>query len=79
VTELGQSITDLLADFSSGVTYADLPEGARADARAGLMDTLGVALGGMTEPGSAILLAAESDGAGPGSATVLGRDEGAST
>ena len=65
-------ITGRLADFILGLKYENLPPKVITEAKNGILDTLGVALVGATEPSSKMLLKAVTSDTGSGTATVVG-------
>jgi 2-methylcitrate dehydratase PrpD len=65
--------TRKLAAFASGLTYAQLSEPVRREARRCLLDFLGTALGGATHPVVDVMLRAAGAWQSPPQATVLGR------
>src|SRR3990172_1951149 len=73
-TPISSGITERYADFSLALRYEDLPPEVIADARNGLLDTLGVALVGSSEQATRMILNVSAGGTSGGSATVLGAD-----
>jgi 2-methylcitrate dehydratase PrpD len=69
----GSSPTEVVARFVAGFDARDLPAAARATARRGYFDCLGVALAGSTQP-AGVLAARFAAGQGSGLATVWGHD-----
>jgi 2-methylcitrate dehydratase PrpD len=67
-------ITTELAEFVANLTFNDIPQPARAVARHCLMDMVGVALAGKSEPLSEMLLAQVEDEGGSPHASIIGTD-----
>ena len=65
-------VTGRLADFIVGLKYENLPPRVITEASNGILDTLGVALIGATEPSAHMLLQATAGSANTGEATVVG-------
>ncbi len=68
-------VTEALAGFASELTFEDIPAEARTVARHCLLDMIGVAMAGKSEPLSQILLAQIEDEGGAPHATLIGTDE----
>jgi 2-methylcitrate dehydratase PrpD len=63
-----------LAEKVCGFSESDATERALAQAKAGIIDTVGVTLAGVPEPCTQILLEVEGIGGAPGSSLVFGTD-----
>jgi 2-methylcitrate dehydratase PrpD len=72
-------ITATLAQFAATLTFEQIPEQARTVARHCLMDMVGVALAGKSEPLSEMLLAQIEDEGGTPHASLIGIGERTST
>jgi 2-methylcitrate dehydratase PrpD len=72
-------ITTTLAQFAAELTFEQIPEQARNVARHCLMDMVGVALAGKSEPLSEMLLAQIEDEGGSPHASLIGTSERTST
>lgn len=68
-------ITERLVSWSAAVTYDDLPDGVRHAARRGIVDSLGVTLGGSRNEAVAILLSLVDDLGGGPRATIVGTSQ----
>jgi 2-methylcitrate dehydratase PrpD len=68
-------VTEALAKFASALTFDKIPAEARTVARHCLMDMVGVALAGKSEPLSEMLLAHIEDEGGSPHASLIGTDE----
>ena len=69
------SITEALAQFASALTFDQIPERTRVVARHSLMDMVGVAVAGKSEPLSEMLLAQIGEDGGSPHASLIGTDE----
>ena len=65
-------ITQRFADFNLNLKYEDLPPEVVTEAKNGILDTLGVALVGSTEPAARMLLHASTPSTNAGESTVWG-------
>ena len=65
-------VTEVLAEFAATLTFDQIPVEARTVARHCLMDMVGVALAGKSEPLSEMLAAQIEDEGGADHATLLG-------
>lgn len=68
-------VTAALAEFASSLSFDEIPTQARTVARHCLMDMVGVALAGKSEPLSEMLLAHIEDEGGAPHASLIGADE----
>lgn len=65
-TSVSSGITKRFADFSLALRYEDLPPEVIAEARNGLLDTLGVALVGSSERATRMVLKVTASGTSGG-------------
>ena len=68
-------VTARLAEFVVGAHWADVPQSVRHEAKRGLVNFVGAALGGSRDPAIALAMQALGPYFGPPRATVIGRAE----
>lgn len=69
---MSETITARMARWAAGVTYDDLGDRAKHEARRFLLDSLGCAFGGLRQEDAEIALGVLDDIGGKGPATILG-------